>query len=134
MLPLPRARPPGIPKSRHRAQRENFAHLDIDFITKIVQTWLVVTMDERESVNLCVVGQQFIIVFNLPLGISENQVRLARSSCLGKSLAIPECNVQVDVEFRCRCRMRARARPPQMCVTVTQKSVCLCLRGRAIDL
>ena len=93
---------------------------------KIVQTWLVVTMDERESVNLCVVGQQFIIVFNLPLGISENQ-RLARSSCLGKSLAIPECNVQVDVEFRCRCRMRARARPPQICVTVTQKSVCHCL-------
>ena len=48
VLPLPRARPPGISKSRHRAQRENFAHLDIDFITKIVQTWLVVTMDERD--------------------------------------------------------------------------------------
>ena len=46
---------------------------------KIVQTWLVVTMDERESLNLCVVGQQFIIAFNLPLRISENQARLART-------------------------------------------------------
>ena len=41
-----------------------------------------------------------------------------------QKFAILEFNVQVDVESRCRCRVRARARPPQICVPVTQKSVC----------